>query len=98
MPTKYDVFASIIKNAPCTAKMLGFRIPVYRHISVLEKNGGVKNKNNLLVPTKNNTTLPLFKISLVDISLCSNSLSVSITNTFTLGILSPSLIFIYVAL
>lgn len=62
MPTKYDVFAAIIEKAPCKPKDLGFKSPIYMHISALEKEGWVERKGDFLVPVKGKTTLNVFRI------------------------------------
>ncbi|MDP3990382.1 MAG: Fic family protein [archaeon] len=62
MPTKYDVFATLIEKAPCRIKSLEFKTPIYYHISEMEKEGWVQNKRNLLTPVKNEITLPIFRI------------------------------------
>ena len=62
MPTKYDVFATILEKAPCKPKDLGFKSPVYAHISALQKDGWIKEENSLLIPVKDKTTENAFKL------------------------------------
>jgi len=63
MPTKYDVFAKIIKEAPCKPKNLEFKTPVYIHIdSLVNKRWVKKSKQGILTPISNKKTKEVFKI------------------------------------
>ncbi|MBU1204082.1 MAG: Fic family protein [Nanoarchaeota archaeon] len=62
MPTRYDVFSEIIEYAPCKAKDLPFKKPVYVHLNKLVKEGLIKKTNSTYVPIKNEHTFLLFKI------------------------------------
>lgn len=62
MPTKYDVFATIIEHAPCKARDLDFRTPVYMHLRSLISDGWVKKVNQSYSPIKNTITTAAFKI------------------------------------
>ncbi|MBT6690439.1 Fic family protein [archaeon] len=63
MPTKYDVFAKIIEEAPCKPKDLGFKTPIYVHVDSLKKAGWVKkNEQGVLTPILNRKTKEAFEI------------------------------------
>src|SRR3989338_4098791 len=62
MPTKYDVFAGIIEHAPCKAKDLLFKTPVYAHITALLRDGIIKKTNGSYAPIKNKKSTALFSI------------------------------------
>ncbi len=62
MPTKYDVFAMIIEHAPCKAKDLQFKTPVYAHLNSLVEIGWIKKSRGLYIPVKNKSTTHAFKI------------------------------------
>lgn len=62
MPTEYDVFAELIKHAPCKAKDLPFREKVYAHLNSLVKKGWVKISEEKYIPVKNNVTTHVFNI------------------------------------
>jgi fido (protein-threonine AMPylation protein) len=62
MPTRYDVFAKIVELAPCRAKDLAFKVPVYSHIDSLVKLDFIKKTKEGIIPIKNETTESAFKI------------------------------------
>lgn len=62
MPTKYDVFAKLIELAPCTAKDLLFKVPVYSHLNGLVRLRWIKKTKQGFVPIKNDETQSAFKI------------------------------------
>lgn len=63
MPTKYDVFARVIEQAPCKIKDLGFNKSVYAHINNLVSDNWIKkDKKGLITPLKNKNTEIVFKI------------------------------------
>ena len=63
MVTKYDVFAAVIKKAPCKIKDLEFKKPVYFHVkNLLEMKWLKRNKSNNIIPIKNKKTEKVFKI------------------------------------
>ena len=50
MPTKHDVFAEVIERAPCSAKDLPFRTPVYAHLNTLVDDGLLTKKGTRFTP------------------------------------------------
>jgi len=62
MPTKYDVFAELIERAPCKAKDLFFKVPIYNHLKSLVKLGWIKESKQKYFPIKNTKTIPAFNI------------------------------------
>jgi hypothetical protein len=62
MPTKYDVFAELIELAPCKAKDLPFKTPIYNHLKSLIEIKWIKKSNQKYVPIKNKKTISAFNI------------------------------------
>lgn len=62
MPTTYDVFAEIIEHAPCKAKDLPFKRPVYAQLQTLTNKGLITKTDGTYLPVKNAKTQVLFKI------------------------------------
>lgn len=62
MPTKYDVFAKIIEYAPCTAKDLMFKTPIYSHLKSLVEENLIKKNKTQYTPIKNRKSQAIFSI------------------------------------
>lgn len=62
MPTKYDVFAGLIEKAPCSARDLRFKKPIYSHLRSLVGENLIRKENNKYVPVKNRRSRLLFLI------------------------------------
>ncbi|MBD3209652.1 Fic family protein [Candidatus Woesearchaeota archaeon] len=62
MPTIYDVFAEIIERAPCKAKDLPFKKPVYAQLDELAVKGWVQKKQQSYVPMKKAATTNALRI------------------------------------
>jgi len=62
MPTKYDVFAEVIEKAPCKAKDLKFKTPIYSHLRTLISDNWVKQETNKYLPIKSEETTAAFNI------------------------------------
>jgi hypothetical protein len=62
VPTTYDVFAEIIEHAPCKARDLPFKTPVYAHLQTLIEKGLITKTDGNYFSLKNAKTQALFKI------------------------------------
>lgn len=71
MPTKYDVFAEVIKKAPCKPRELSFDASIYAHLNSLIKNNWIKKTDEgILKPVSNRETKSVKKI--IEYSLKNN--------------------------
>ena len=62
MPTKYDVFAKLIKKSPCKESALEFKSEVFVQLKELTKMNWIKENENVFTPSKNNQTIAAFNI------------------------------------
>ncbi len=62
MPTKYDVYAEIIERAPCAAKDLPFKTPVYAHLKALVDSNLLTKSGMNYVPKKTPEAKTIFEI------------------------------------
>ena len=62
MPTKYDVFAEVIEQAPCKAKDLKFKTRIYNHLNALVSNNWIKLVDDKYLPIKSDETTAAFNI------------------------------------
>ena len=62
MPTKYDVFAHIIQEAPIRAHQLPFNTPIYNHLKTLQEEDVIQETNKQYTPKTNQKTTHWFKI------------------------------------